>query len=542
MKNPLAAILIPGTVALAGVALLVFWTGFWMPEPLQARAPRMDGVPPPGPLKPPKRPVAGQPTRSDGVPSTLAGAWPWFRGRNLDAICDDGVRLARRWPAGGPQRLWTARLGDGYAAAAVSGGCVYVLDHAADEGVERLRGLSLQQRNRLADALGRLSPDAFDELDAVLRGLVEEPYGDLKDALRGLFADRRDELIAALRNDSLEDIDRSVDVVRSLSLDDGREIWRNTYPVIVPWHHGRSRTIPAVVGEHVISLGPKCHVACWDAGTGECRWLLDLVLDYGATVPPWYAGQCPLIDVETDRLILAPGGKALLIAVDYKTGEVLWESPNPRAWPMTHVSIVPMEWGGRRMYVYCGKGGVAGVAADDGSILWDTTAWQIGMATCPSPVIVGGGRIFLCGGYNAGSLMLQLAEQDGRLAAESLFALSPRQFSSEQQTPVLYEDHLFGVRQTDKQLVCLDLEGNQIWDSGRDKFGSGPYMIADGLIYVLDDAGRLTMAEATPAAYKPLAQATVIEDALQSWGPMAMVAGRLILRDMTRMVCLDVAQ
>ena len=80
--------------------------------------------------------------------------------------------------------------------------------------------------------------------------------------------------------------------------------------------------------------------ARWPAGTpqsGKARWLIDLVLDHGATVPPWYAGQCPLIDATTDRLIVAPGGKALLMAIDYHTGKVVWESPNPHGWTMTHV-------------------------------------------------------------------------------------------------------------------------------------------------------------------------------------------------------------
>ena len=88
--------------------------------------------------------------------------------------------------------------------------------------------------------------------------------------------------------------------------------------------------------------------------------------------------------------------------------------------------------------------------------------------------------------------------------------------------------------------MCLDLDGKEVWNSGREKFGSGPYMIADGLIYVMDDDGWLTMAEATARGYKPLDRAEVIQGGVHAWGPMAMVAGRLIVRDMTRMVCLDV--
>jgi outer membrane protein assembly factor BamB len=331
------------------------------------------------------------------------------------------------------------------------------------------------------------------------------------------------------------------DTMRCFSLDDGAEIWRNSYPVEIVYNHGMSRTVAAVHDGRVISLGPKCHVTCWDTTTGKAHWLLDLVRDFGAKVPTWYAGQCALID--KGRLILAPGGKALLMAVDITTGEVLWESANPEKWDMTHVSVVPMEFGGKRIYVYCGSGGVAGVSAEDGEILWQTTAWKIKMAACPTPVVLPDGKIFCCGGYNAGSLMLQLtAEENDKITVKTLFKLKAKQFSSVQQTPVLYKGHLFGVRQKGKQLVCLDFNGKEVWKSGKDKFGSGPYMIADGLIYVMDDDGMLTMAEATAAGYKPLAKAQVIPEGYDSWGPMALVAGRLIVRDMTRMVCVDVSE
>ena len=332
------------------------------------------------------------------------------------------------------------------------------------------------------------------------------------------------------------------DTLRCLSLRDGQEIWRNSYPVAVTRNHGMSRTVPSVVGDRVITLGPRCHVACWDVETGVGLWLIDLVRDFGAEVPRWYAGQCPLVD--QGRLILAPCGKSMLIAIDLKTGDVVWESPNPRNWRMTHVSIMPMDFEGRRTYVYCGSGGVAGIDAEDGSLVWDTVDWPEKFATSPSPVILPEGRILLSSGYDnkTGSLLLQLAETSGQIVAETEKRLTPKQFNSEQQTPILYEDHLYGVRKRGGgQLVCMDTNGNELWNSGRDRFGHGPYMIADGMIFVMSNRGELTMAEASPNAYKRLAASQVIEDGHDAWGPMALVDGRLIVRDMTRMVCLDVA-
>jgi outer membrane protein assembly factor BamB len=110
------------------------------------------------------------------------------------------------------------------------------------------------------------------------------------------------------------DRDQKQDALRCLSAEDGAEIWRYSYPLAVKRNHGMSRTVPAVTDQLVVAIGPKCHVVCLDAVTGALRWGLDLVRQYGATVPPWYTGQCPLIDNGT--IILAPGGpNALLMAV-----------------------------------------------------------------------------------------------------------------------------------------------------------------------------------------------------------------------------------
>jgi outer membrane protein assembly factor BamB len=475
----LSAIAVPCAFALIGVGLLVNWVSVAPDSQLQARVDGMDRAP----LKPVEvlvRPQPGEPIPGDGRPSNIAAAWPWFRGPSRDAVSPETLPLERKWPEAGPKRLWQVELGEGYAAAAISGGRVYVLDH------------------------------------------VDDPQAD------------------ALNLPSEKN--RSADVLRCLSLDDGREIWRNSYRVIVPQNHGMSRTIPAVIGRYVVTLGPMCHVVCWDAETGKSLWMIDLVQDYGAKVPEWYAGQCPLYDAAADQLVLAPGGKALLIAVDYKTGNVRWKCPNPLGWNMTHSSIVAMEIAGTRMYAYCGSGGVVGVSADDGSILWQTSDWRIATATCPSPVAVGDGRLFLSGGYNAGAMMLRVEKQSDGWAAKTQWRLSHKEFGSEQQTPIFYQGHIYGVRQNDKQLVCVNLEGQVLWQSKKDKFGASPYIIADGLIYALSDHGSLTMAEATPDAYRPLAQAQVIEDGVDCWGPLALAGGRLVLRDLTRMICLEVGE
>jgi outer membrane protein assembly factor BamB len=336
------------------------------------------------------------------------------------------------------------------------------------------------------------------------------------------------------------DRDKRQDALRCLSLADGREIWRYAYPDSVKRNHGMSRTVPAVTDKLVVAMGPKCHVVCLNPATGELRWGLDLVRQYVATVPPWYAGQCPLI--ENGVVILAPGGKdALLLAVDGESGKELWQTPNPHGWKMTHSSVMPMQFAGQRMYVYCANNGVVGVSAKDGSILWETTTWKISIATVPSPLILEGGRIFLAGGYNAGSLMLQLQEEKGRFAAKPVFKLEPETFGATQHTPIFHEGHIYGVR-ADGKFVCLGLDGKVVWtsDSGQ-QFGLGSFILADGLFFAMNDSGLLRLIEATPEKYVLSGQAQVLKGR-ESWGPLALAGGRLIARDLTRMICLDVAK
>ena len=335
------------------------------------------------------------------------------------------------------------------------------------------------------------------------------------------------------------DRQRKRDVLRCLSLQDGGEIWNYSYPVIVKRNHGMSRTVPTVTDKYVVSIGPKCHVTCLDSKSGRLLWALDLVEQYGAKVPLWYAGQCPLINKD-EQVILAPAGSALMIAVDAATGQIIWETPNPSEWKMTHSSIIPIEFQGRRIYIYCASGGVIGVDSQDGAIWFQSDQWKISIATIASPLPVGDGKIFLSGGYNAGSMMLQLVESAGQISVEPLFRLDPKTFGATQQTPILYRGHIYGVR-PDGQLVCLDLQGNVLWNSTSSvKFGIGPFMIANGLIFAMNDTGLLRLIEARRDKYNQLAQAQIIADAADSWAPMALASGKLILRDLTRMICLDV--
>jgi len=317
----------------------------------------------------------------------------------------------------------------------------------------------------------------------------------------------------------------------------------NTQVVLCGHGHGNQRYlfegVPGVMGRSSLRANAA-------AGGFNLVEIKDGVMTFSEritgrpTSPPWYAGQCPLLD--QGAVILAPGGDdALLLAVEALTGKVLWRTPNPQGWKMTHSSVMPMEFDGQRMYVYCASKGVVGASAHDGSLLWETPDWKISIATVPSPLPLDGGRLFLTGGYNAGSLMLQLTNDGGRFVPRTLFKLAPEVFGATQHTPIRYHDHLYGVR-ADGKFVCLTLDGKVVWASGSgQQFGLGSFILANGLILSMNDSGLLRLIEALPQKYTLLAQAQVLKGR-ESWAPLALAGGRLIVRDLTRMVCLEVGR
>ncbi len=340
------------------------------------------------------------------------------------------------------------------------------------------------------------------------------------------------------------------DMLRCFALKSGEELWRRWYKVAIKRNHGMSRTVPAVTEDYILTIGPRSHIMCVDREDGEFKWGLNVEAEYHTEIPFWYTGQCPLID--DDKAIIATGGKALMIAIDMKSGEKLWETPNPGEWAMSHSSIMPFTFEGVKMYVYSAVGGACGIAAEGknaGEVLWETTAWNH-QVVAPSPVCMPDGKIFLSAGYGAGSMILQLKKEGAKFSVEIAQKYTPKEgLACEQQTPVVFKGHLFGILPKDagalrNQFVCVHPNDftKIIWSSGQTvRFGLGPYMIADNKFFILSDNGTLTIVKPSVKQYIEIDQARIIEGQ-DAWAPLAIADGYLVMRDSETMVCVDIAK
>ena len=289
----------------------------------------------------------------------------------------------------------------------------------------------------------------------------------------------------------------------------------------------------------MISLDPKAVLHCLDAKTGKQLWRKSLVTEYKATIPSWYNGQNPL--QEEDRVIIATGGAAILVALEKATGKEIWRTPNPGQLFMSHASAMPAVLGGVRQYVYGTLAGPLGVAAKDGKLLW-TFPRKFNVAVAPSPIAVNEELVFMTASYDAGCVMVRVRRTGDTFKAESVFDMKNNEWNSEVHTPIVYKGHMFAVGKKKRGLfTCLGFDGKEVWTSeGKASFGLGSFLLADGMFFVLDgDTGKLRLIEASTTAYNEIASAPVLAGE-EVWGPMALSDGKLVLRDLTKMICLDV--
>ena len=329
-------------------------------------------------------------------------------------------------------------------------------------------------------------------------------------------------------------------LVRCLTLDEGKELWRFKEKRRVRPNHGITRSVPATDGKYVFSLDPKAVLHALDAETGKEIWRKNFVQDYGSKIPPWYNGQNPLI--EDDKVLVAPvGTSALIVALDKATGKEIWTTPNPEGWLLSHSSLMPAKLGGVDQYLFSVLQGTVGISAADGKLLWHFP-FKFNISVSPSPLAIDDERIYVTAAYDSGGAMFRVKRDGDKFTTEEIFGHASNTWNSEVQTPILFKAHMFAVGKKKRGLfTCLDYDGKQVWSSdGKAYFGLGSFILADGMWFILEGkTGMLRLLEASTEGYKELASAQIL-GGHDVWGPPALSDGKLVIRDFGRMVCLKV--
>jgi outer membrane protein assembly factor BamB len=335
----------------------------------------------------------------------------------------------------------------------------------------------------------------------------------------------------------MDRIDQKQDVLRCLDLAMGKEEWTFAYDAPGPIDHEGPRCTPAVSDQHVFTTGPFGQFRCIDRGTHQMVWTKHLLADYGTKRPNWAVSQSALL--YKDLVIVAPQAADVGVAAfDQATGKERWRSGS--IGPMAYASpkLVTLE-GSDQIVIVNGKGAAA-VSAAAGKVLWEYA--HPCKIPVPNVTALGNGKLFVTGGYNAGSAIIQVSRQGDEWTAKELARID--QIGGHCHPGLVLAEHLYILCNTNERndgMVCFDFNGKLVWQSKRDPSldKGGSLLTADGLIYVMDGrTGELHIVEPSPAGFKSLGKAKLL-DGPEIWGPLALANGKLLLRDQSQMKCVD---
>ena len=325
--------------------------------------------------------------------------------------------------------------------------------------------------------------------------------------------------------------------VQAISAKDGKELWAarvgKVGPNEGPQYPG-ARSTPTIDGSMVYVLGSDGDLACLDAA-GKIRWQKNLRADFGGKPGKWAYSESPLVD--GDALVCTPGGStATLVALNKKSGEILWKSAiGDQA---AYASVVIGQAGGVKQYVQFLEKGVVGVDAKTGKLLWryDKTA-QGSPANIPTPV-VDKDYVYTATGRGGGGL-IKLKREGGEFTVEQIY------FTPKMPTAiggaVKIGEHLYGT--TGQGLLCAEfLTGSAKWQERA--VGAGAICFADGNLYVHGENGDVALVEASPDSYREKGRFTPPDQPdrgrSKAWAYPVVANGRLYIRDMGSLWCYDV--
>lgn len=320
------------------------------------------------------------------------------------------------------------------------------------------------------------------------------------------------------------------DVVYCLDAKNGKILWQHEYDSDLgdKYFEGGPTSTPTVDGNSVYALSRWGDIFSFEAATGKIQWSKNVQKETNVRIPSWGFSGSPL--VQGDLLLLTIGEAGL--ALEKATGKIVWSSANKDA---GYSTPVPFKRGGADLAIVSSGKAFIAVDVKTGKQVW-SFPWSTQYGVNAADPIVQEDYVFISSGYNKGGALLKLGEGEPKAIWQS------KEMRNQMNPSVLVNGHLFGVdgdTTSKASLKCVDfLTGAVKWTEPR--VGSGSVTVADGKLIVLSDKGELMIAEASPAAFKPMARAQVLGG--KCWTVPVLANGKIYCRNVTGdLVCLDVS-
>jgi outer membrane protein assembly factor BamB len=427
-----------------------------------------------------------------------ADDWPQWMGPQRDGVWRE-TGLVAKFPAGGPKVHWRRPIGAGYSGPAVVGDRVYVMD-----------------RERAKDANGK-------------------PLAFTRDGYAG--------------NER----------VLCLSATDGRPIWQHVYDCSyrIAYPSG-PRTTPLVHEGRVYTLGAMGDLRCLDADTGRLCWSKSLLTAYQLDAPPvWGWAGHPLLDGELLYCLVGGEGSAV-VALHKDTGKEVWKALTTEEIGYSPPMLV--EAGGKRQLIVWLVEAIYALDPATGRVYWRQPYPATGSPHRPAQHIATPrrmGDLLFFTSIHHGPMMLKLAAD--RPAATVLWRgksdnhSRPDGLHSLMSSPLLKDGYIYGIC-VNGELRCLKADtGQRLWETyaatgERKAVCTTAFLVAQGeRAFLFNEMGDLILAELTPAGYKELDRAHILEPVQVSrgrhvvWSHPAFARRCVFARNDEEIVCVSLA-
>lgn len=312
---------------------------------------------------------------------------------------------------------------------------------------------------------------------------------------------------------------------------------------------------PTFAGSRLFAVSSGGDLVCLEAAAGKIVWERNYkrFLD-GRMMSGWGWSESVLVD--GDRVICTPGADAAAVAaLRTDNGAVVWKTEVPKAGGAGYSSPVKAVIGDVPIYVTMlggdrghTTGGVVGVNADTGKLLWRYTKVTNGTANIPT-VIVRDGRVWCSTGYGDGGAALLRLTPDGpdKMYMKELRHYSAGELQNHHGGAVLVGDHVyFGAVHNQGYPACVEFKtGKLAWGPVKPPpgcTGSAAVVGTYRMLYFRYQNGRVAMLRADPSRYDVVSTFDIPDrdPKVPSWSHPVVANRRLYLREQDKLHCYDI--
>ncbi len=313
---------------------------------------------------------------------------------------------------------------------------------------------------------------------------------------------------------------------------EGTRLWQKKFGKAWYKSFPETRCTPTIEKGLAFLVSGSGEVACHSTKTGEQVWFVDADSLFHGNIWQYGVSESPVIT--EDAVIYTTGGDSCsLIALEKKTGELLWQSKSlggARGYASPTLVIhndVPL-------IIAQTARDVLGIDARSGDLLWshnliDFHLNSMGKGNNINTPIYQDGRFFISSGYDHPGILFEI-NQDGRSVR---ILWENTDIDIHLGGAILMNGYLYASNwQSNSQgrWVCVEWEsGTLMWET--DWYNKGSIISAEGLLYIYEEkSGHVGLLNPNPKKFDLISEFQAREGAGPHWAHPSIFHGNLYLR------------